>query len=108
MGSLFNYFPKVVATLSHEVRSQTKGEVSIGMSGGETITIIMPQPASESELKMLDPGERLQNFKVTWTKATVVPRDQITHDGTVYRVHQVNDRHEFRRVVMREAVANVA
>jgi hypothetical protein len=108
MASLFNYFPTVPASLAHEIKTQVKGKVTVGFSGGETIAIIEPQPVSADELKMLEPGERLFDYKRTWTRIAVVPTDEITYKGIKYRVHQVDDRDEFYRVVMRRKVSNVA
>lgn len=109
MVALISYFPTVPAKLAHEIQAQTKGEIAITLSDQVTIPIIEPQPVKENELKLDNPGERLYNYRRTWTRIAVVPTDEIEYGGKKYRVHQVDERiDEFYRVIMREKVSNVA
>lgn len=108
---MIGLFPQVSAQLSHEIRTRVKGEVSIGFSAPETIQIIVPQPVTENDLRMLEAGERIGNWRKTWTETAVNPRDRISFDGRIYRVHQCDERSfdgGFYRVMMREVTGDVA
>jgi hypothetical protein len=109
MVALLAYFPKVSATVSREVKTQIKGEVTTGYSAPATIAIVEPQPVKANELVITEPGDRISNYKVTWIGSEIYDTDEITYRGKKYRVHSVGDRiDEFYRVIMREKVANVA
>ena len=104
-------FPLVSALLAHESRTQVKGEVTVTIGVQTAIEIVEPQPLKMNELAMLDPGERLYNWRKTWTQTEINPGDEIEVAGRKYRVHQMDDRSidgNFYRVLMREKVANRA
>jgi hypothetical protein len=102
-------FPMVSAKLAHESKSQTKGEIVVAIGTQTNIQIIEPQPLKMNELAMLEPGERLYNWRTTWTATLIIPTDEIEYNSKKYRVAQVNDRNiegSFYRVMMREKVTN--
>lgn len=109
MVALIAYFPTVPAKLAHEQQTQVKGEITVAMGVQSTIAIIEPQPVNENDLKITEPGERLTDYRKTWTRIAIVPTDEIEIRGIKYRVHQVDDRiDEFYRAIMRKKIANVA
>ena len=74
-------FPLVSALLAHESRTQVKGEVTVTIGVQTAIEIVEPQPLKMNELAMLDPGERLYNWRKTWTQTEINPGDEIEVAG---------------------------
>lgn len=105
---MIGYFPTVWAQRTYEIHTLIKGELVVSTSPPQSIAIVEPQPVRENDLRMLEPGERLSDFRVTWTAAAVDTTDRITYNGQEFRAHTVEDRGEFRRVIMRRMVADVA
>lgn len=108
---MLGVFTLVSAKLAHESKAQTKGEITVTIGSQTAIEIVEPQPVRMNELQMLEPGERLSNWRKTWTQSEIIPGDEIEHNGRKYRIHQVDDRSidgNFYRVLMREKVANLA
>lgn len=77
------------------------------------LRIIVPQPANSNELFPLPEGEKVSNFRVTWSRDLLRTRssgsdpDVIRYEGRNYEVYQVNERHVlggFYRVIMREVL----
>jgi hypothetical protein len=75
------------------------------------IKIIVPQPVAENELQMIEDGEHVRDYRVTWTESRIFVRegntdsDAINYDGKSYKVMQVDDRNvlgNYYRIVMRE------
>lgn len=109
MPNLLSYFPTVSAKLAHEIETKTKGETATTVGAQTTIQIVAPQPVKPRELVITEPGERLSDYRSTWTQTAIIPTDEIEYLGIKYRVHSVGFREgEFYRVIMREKIANVA
>lgn len=98
-------FTLVAATFNHVTKTMIKGEVVRTSEATAAIEIVQPQPLKMDELAIIEQGERLRNWRKTWTQTAIVSGDEITHGGKTYLVHQVDDRAidgGFYRVVMRE------
>lgn len=74
------------------------------------IRIIAPQPITADDLQIIEDGEHVRDYLVSWSKTRVMTReggedaDRIVFDGDTYKVMQVNDRSilgRFYRFVMR-------
>lgn len=105
---MIGFFPTVWAYHSYEIQTLARGELVKAYSPPVSIAIVEPQPARENDLRILEPGERLSDFRMTWTGTEINATDEITYGGQKYKVHTVADRGEFRRVIMRRKVPNVA
>jgi cytochrome c biogenesis factor len=105
---MLSFFPKIAAQLAHETKTKTKGEIVTTLSTAIDCPIVAPQPLKANELELLEQGERDYNYLVTWLSFPIATTDRLYIAGTWYRVHQIDDRGEFSRVVIREIVANVA
>lgn len=77
------------------------------------LRIIVPQPVTSNELIPLPEGEKVSNYRKTWSESLLRTRadgsdaDRIRYDGRTYEVWQVDERDvlgNFYRVVMREEI----
>jgi hypothetical protein len=94
-----------------DVGTYTTGDWVPASGASIPIRIIVPQPVTENDLQMLQDGEHVRDYRVTWSETRAFVRegnedsDTITYDGKNYKVVQVNDRNVlggFYRIVMRE------
>lgn len=51
-----------------------------------------PQPIKQNELVMDDGGEFARSIVKTYTPATLLINDQVAYGGTLYEVHQIDER----------------
>ncbi|NIV93797.1 hypothetical protein GWN42_13610 [candidate division KSB1 bacterium] len=114
MIDMLSHFADEMVTASHvagDAGTYTDGEWVPDLDSGVDVSIVFPQPLNMRQLQQLDPGERVQNFVQTWTKANIRVRegnrdsDRITFDGRTFLVYQVEDRTfpgEFKHCILRE------
>ena len=84
-----------------------------GITSNTPIRIIVPQPVKENELAQMSEGEKVSDFRKTYSETPLQTRregvdaDSIIYDGRTYKVFQCDDRSvlgEFYRVIMREVL----
>lgn len=92
------------------VGSYVDGEWVPDRGTESTINIIAPQPIDSNSMTMLEDGEHVKDYLVTWSQTAVSPRqgdqegDLIEFKGRSYEVMQVDDRSILSphyRIVMR-------
>lgn len=116
MSTFFSQFNEFLtpATIKYGVAgSTTKGEFSSGTPVSAQINIIIPQPLSGEDLKMLEDGERASDFLKTWVASDYDPKttsggivaDIINYGGVDYKIHNVgvwDTLGRYRKIILRD------
>jgi hypothetical protein len=90
--------------------SYVDGEWVASFAAATTVRIITPQPLTANDLQLLEDGEHVRDFIVTWARFKLMTRegdrdaDRIVYDGDRYKAMQTDDRKvlgKFYRTVLR-------
>lgn len=113
---MLRYFKSEMVTASitrYPEGAYVAGEWTPGAETTSSIEIIAPQPVKSNELDPLPEGEKVSNYRKTWSEDPLFTRngfedsDRITLGGKTYQVYRVDDRAtlgNFHRAVMREVL----
>lgn len=118
MTNLLAYFPELMvpATLTQQSPgTRVNGEWIPGVDVDTSIYVIDPQPLTSDALQVLPDGEIGQDYRETWTTASITVTDEdsvadkITAKGITYKVFAVGDwvlPGGHRRVTLRRLKVN--
>lgn len=116
MSSLLQFFKNETtdATLYRKAAgTYVEGDWSPGAETSSPIRIIVPQPVQENDLLPLPEGEKVSDFRKTWSETLFRTRegdqdaDEIEYLGKRYKVFQVDNRDVlggFYRAIIREVL----